>query len=98
MFIIPSMSLEPEASRPYASAVAMAVQEWDRAGFRRVQLALGPVDRPVPDERVLEDMLRDVHSTIQMSGRFESSEEVDGALAGGAEFIVLGPRALDEFD
>jgi phosphoribosylformimino-5-aminoimidazole carboxamide ribotide isomerase len=98
MFIIPSMNLEPESSRPYAIAVAEAVHDWDRAGFPRVQLALGPVDRPIPDERVLEDMLREVHSPIQFSGRFESSEEIDSALAAGAEFIVLGSRALDEFD
>lgn len=98
MFIIPSMSLEPDPSRSYANAVAEAVHEWERAGFSRVQLALGPVDRPIPDERVLEDLLRDIHSPIQVTGRFEATEEIDAALSAGAEFVVLGARALDEFD
>jgi phosphoribosylformimino-5-aminoimidazole carboxamide ribotide isomerase len=98
MFIIPSMSLDPDPSRSYASALADAVREWDRAGFPRVQLTLGPVDQPVPAERILEDLFRDLHSPFQLAGRFEATEEIDGALAAGADFVVLGPRGLDEFD
>jgi phosphoribosylformimino-5-aminoimidazole carboxamide ribotide isomerase len=98
MFIIPSMPVEPDGSRAYAAAMAEAVQDWDRAGFPRVQLTLGSVDRPLPDERVLEEILRDVHSPIQVGGRFETTEEIDSALAAGAELVILGTRALDELD
>jgi phosphoribosylformimino-5-aminoimidazole carboxamide ribotide isomerase len=98
MFVIPSMNLEPDASRSYAATVAVAVQDWERAGFSRVQLALGPVDRPLPDERVLEELLRDLHCPTQVAGRFEATEDIDTALGAGAAFVVLGTRALDEFD
>src|SRR3954469_23177154 len=98
MFVIPSVSLEPDVSRSSAASLAEVVQDWERAGFSRVQLALGSVDRPLPDERILEALLRDLHCSVQVSGRFETTEEIDAALAAGAEFVVLGTRALDEFD
>jgi phosphoribosylformimino-5-aminoimidazole carboxamide ribonucleotide (ProFAR) isomerase len=98
MFVIPSLRLEPDASRAYATAIADAVEEWERSGFTRVQLSLSGVDRRPPDERILEEILRDIHSPIQVAGRFEGTEEIDAALAAGAEFVVLTGRALDEFD
>ena len=98
MFIIPSMLIEPESSRSYASALGDSVDEWERNGFPRTQLILGPVDRRIPGEQELEDLLREVHSPVQLAGRFESTEEIDAALSAGAAFVVLGTRALDEFD
>jgi phosphoribosylformimino-5-aminoimidazole carboxamide ribotide isomerase len=98
MFVIPSIRVEPDPSRSYAAAIASAVEGWERAGFPRVQLTLKPFDRALPGERVLEELLRDVHSPTQMAGRFEATEEIDTALMAGAEFVVLGSRALDEFD
>jgi phosphoribosylformimino-5-aminoimidazole carboxamide ribotide isomerase len=98
MFVIPSIQIQPDASRAQAAAVAAAVLEWERAGFTRVQLALGRADEPLPVERVLEEALRDLHCPIQVAGRFEATEEIDAALGAGAEFVVLGARALDEPD
>ena len=98
MFIIPSISLDPDPSRSYATTVGNAVQEWERAGFTRLQLILGSVDRRLPDERVIEEVFRDIHCPIQVGGRFETTEEIDAALAAGAEFVVLGGRALEELD
>lgn len=98
MFVIPSMMLEADASRSYAAAVAASVQDWERAGFGRVQLSFRPVDRPLPDERILEELLRDVQCPTQVGGRFEATEQIDAALSAGASFVILGSRALDEFD
>jgi phosphoribosylformimino-5-aminoimidazole carboxamide ribonucleotide (ProFAR) isomerase len=98
MFVIPSLSLEPDASRAYATAIANAVEEWERAGFSRIQLSLSGFHRQIPDERILEELLRDLHGPIQVSARFAATEGIDVALAAGAEFVVLGGRALDEFD
>jgi len=98
MFVIPSMSLEADASRADAAAVADVVRDWERAGFSRVQFTLGAADRPLPDQRILEELLRDVQCPTQVAGRFEATEDIDVALAAGAEFVVLGGRALDEFD
>ena len=98
MFVIPSMRLEADASRAYAAAVAEAVLDWEQTGFSRVQLAIRPVERPLLDERLFEELLRDVHCPTQVAGRFEGTDEIDAALGAGAAFVVLGSRALDEFD
>ena len=97
MLVIPSLDLETDESRSYAAAVAGLIEGWERDGFARVQLTLGP-DRRIPDERVLEAILRDLHCSTQIAGRFETTDDIDIALAAGAEFVVLGTRALDELD
>ena len=97
MLVIPSVDLEPEFSRVYAAAVVELIRDLEQTGFGRVQLAAGP-DRNAPDDRLIEEILRDVHCITQVAGRFESSEEIDGALGAGADFVVLGTRALDEMD
>jgi phosphoribosylformimino-5-aminoimidazole carboxamide ribonucleotide (ProFAR) isomerase len=98
MLVIPSLDLDPDISRAYASSVAHTIHVWERFGFGRVQLVMGPPNRALPDERFLEEALRDTHCITQIAGRFEATEEIDSALAGGADFIVLGTRALDEMD
>src|SRR3954467_14745587 len=98
MLVIPSLDLEPDLSRAYASGVAQAIHDWERAGFVRVQLVLGPPDRSLPDERMLDEILRDLHCPTQVAGKFEASEEIDAALSAGADFVALGPRARDELD
>jgi phosphoribosylformimino-5-aminoimidazole carboxamide ribonucleotide (ProFAR) isomerase len=98
MIVIPSMQVEPDSSRSYANGVSEVVQSWERDGFTRMQLALRQVDRSQPAERVLEEVLRDVQCAVQVSGRFDTTEDIDSALETGAGFIVLGSRALDELD
>jgi phosphoribosylformimino-5-aminoimidazole carboxamide ribonucleotide (ProFAR) isomerase len=98
MLVIPALDLLADSSRSYAGLVAGKVIEWERAGFARVQLTANSTDRPGPDTRLIEDVLRVVHCPIQVAGRFDSSEDIDAALSAGAEFVVLGRRALDEFD
>ena len=98
MLIIPSISLDPDPTRASAAVAADSVRELERQGFSRVQLALGPVDGRLPDERMIEEILRDVNCPSQVTGRFEATEEIDAALSAGAGFVVLGSRALDEFD
>lgn len=98
MFVIPSLDLEPDLSRAYAAGVAEMINGWEQVGFNRVQLVVGSPDRSLPDQRLLEDILRDVQCPAQVTGKFEASEEIDVALSAGADFVVLGPRALDELD
>jgi phosphoribosylformimino-5-aminoimidazole carboxamide ribonucleotide (ProFAR) isomerase len=98
MIVIPSMQVEPDSSRTYSTAVGSVVQDWERDGFARVQLALGRVDRPLPADRVVGEILRDVQCAVQVAGRFETTEDIDSALETGAGFVVLGHRALDELE
>jgi phosphoribosylformimino-5-aminoimidazole carboxamide ribotide isomerase len=97
MFVIPSLALSTDASRSNAEGVAAGIRRWEDAGFARVQLML-PADILPATERMVEEALRDVHCAIQLSGRFESSEQVDTALSAGADFVVVGPRAMDDSD
>jgi phosphoribosylformimino-5-aminoimidazole carboxamide ribotide isomerase len=97
MLVIPSLDLEPDFSRTYAAAMADVIHNLEHTGFSRVQLTAGH-DRNLPDDRLIEEMLRDVHCTTQIGGRFEATEEIDAALEAGADFVVLGTRALDEMD
>ena len=98
MFVIPSVNLEPDASRSYATGIANAVQDLEQTGFTRVQLVLGPVDRRLSDFRVIEEVVREAQCPIQVLGRFETTEDIDDILSAGADLVVLGPRALDELE
>lgn len=98
MLVIPSLDLVPDFSRPYAASVTEMIHGWEQAGFNRVQLVAGQADRSLPDQRLLEEILRDAQCPAQVAGKFEASEEIDAVLSAGADFVVLGPRALDELD
>ena len=98
MLVIPSLDLVPDFSRPYAASVTEMIHGWEQAGFNRVQLVVGQADRSLPDQRLLEEILRDAQCPAQVAGKFEASEEIDAVLSAGADFVVLGPRALDELD
>lgn len=97
MRVIPSIDLQPAFSRTHAGTVAGAVLDWERAGFATVHLAAAVPDE-LPDARLIEDVVRDVHIPVQVAGRFEAAEDVDAVLAAGASFVVLGNRAMDEID
>ena len=98
MLIIPSLQLEADTSRSYAASVAEAVLGWERNGYQRIQLVAPGTDRSAFDPRAVEEILRDHHCTVQIAGPIESGDDVDAILAAGAEFVVLGARALDEPD
>jgi phosphoribosylformimino-5-aminoimidazole carboxamide ribotide isomerase len=98
MIVIPALDLQNDSSRSYSTAVAETIVGWEQAGFARVQLTAGSLDHHGPNTRVIEDILRDVHCPIQVAGRFETSEDIDAALAAGAGYVVLGDRALVEID
>jgi phosphoribosylformimino-5-aminoimidazole carboxamide ribonucleotide (ProFAR) isomerase len=98
MIVVPSLDLPPGFSRSLVAPVVETIQEWERNGFSRVQLVLAGTDGDPGDLRLLEDVLRDVHIQTQVIGRLESSEDVDIVLAAGPTAVVLGPRAMDDFD
>jgi phosphoribosylformimino-5-aminoimidazole carboxamide ribotide isomerase len=98
MFVIPSLQLAADTSRSYVDGVAAMMRGWEEAGFSRIQLVLPPGNDPRGDQRLLEEVLRDPQCSTQVAGRFEAGEDVDAALSAGAELVVLGSRALDDFD
>lgn len=98
MLIIPALRLQLHSSRSDIASVTETIAGWERAGFGRVHLIAPSDDRVGPDPRLIEDSVRDVQCPVQVAGRFETSEDIDAALAAGASYVVLGSRAWDEFD
>ena len=98
MLVIPALDLQADSSRSYVASVATRIVDWEQAGFGRVHLKVNSNDRLGPDTRLIEDILREVHCPIQVAGRFETSDDIDGAISAGATIVVLGSRALDELD
>jgi phosphoribosylformimino-5-aminoimidazole carboxamide ribotide isomerase len=98
MLIIPSLQLEPDFNRVYAGSVAETLLDWERSGFQRAQVVLSGSDRLASDSRMVEEILRDHHCPVQVSGPIESGDDIEVVLAAGAAFVVLGTRALDEPD
>lgn len=98
MFVVPSLQLGSDSGRAYATALADSLREWEAVGFRRVQLVLGGKEGPGVDARLLELALYDAHCPIQVSGPIESGEDLEAILATGADFAVLGSRAMDDTD
>jgi phosphoribosylformimino-5-aminoimidazole carboxamide ribonucleotide (ProFAR) isomerase len=98
VLIIPSLDVQPGATRGYALTLADRIHDWEHAGFGRTQLTIsGPRDVS-PDLRVLEDILREVQCPTQVAAALESTDDIDTALGAGAGFVVLSGRALEEMD
>jgi phosphoribosyl isomerase A len=98
MFVIPALQLDADPNRAYAGSLAESLREWEGVGFRRVQLVLGGRDRLGVDTRLLEVALRDAHCPTQVSGPIESGDDVEAILGTGADFAVLGSRAIEDSD
>lgn len=90
MIVIPSLRfVDVMASRD-------RLDELNWIGFQHIQIALRPGDHAYDRRRALEILLRDVSCVVQISGGFESSDDIEVALSIGARFALLGSRAIDE--
>lgn len=90
MIVIPSLR--------FADVVASRdrLDELNWIGFQHIQIVLRPSDHAYDRRRMLEILLRDVTCVVQISGGFESSDDIEAALSTGAGFALLGSRAIDE--
>ncbi|MEO5569214.1 MAG: HisA/HisF-related TIM barrel protein [Gemmatimonadaceae bacterium] len=90
MIVIPSLRLaDVVTSRD-------RLDELNWIGFQHIHIALRPGDHAYDRRRALEILLRDVTCAVQISGGFESSDDIEAALSSGAGFVLLGSRAIDE--
>lgn len=97
MFIVPAANLSTFANRS-ADEIRAEIDTWARWEFCRGQLSVPSADMRPADWRRLEGALRGSPIPMQIDGRFESGDDVESALAAGADFAVLGPRATEELD
>jgi phosphoribosylformimino-5-aminoimidazole carboxamide ribotide isomerase len=99
VFIVPSVVIGSDVSATEIDRVRQLFGDWTRVGFQRLEIAGLDIGEMRPAEtRRFENLLHDFHVSVQMSGRFDSGDDVETALAVGAEFVVLGDRALEELD
>ncbi len=76
-----------------------ALERWESAGFERIHVvdldaALGSGD----NTDVIDDLLAEANSSIQVGGGVRSMDRIDDLLGAGADHVVVGTRALEEID
>ncbi len=76
-----------------------AAREWQRCGFTRLHVidldaALGKGS----NEDVVRSILDERTANVQVGGGLRSSEQVDAVLDAGAQFAIVGTRALEDLD
>jgi phosphoribosylformimino-5-aminoimidazole carboxamide ribotide isomerase len=78
---------------------AEVARSWERMGFRRIQV----MDRDArarlgARNDVVSELLADVSLVFQVGGAISSGDQVEQLTSDGAGLVVLGPRALAEFE
>jgi len=84
---LPLRSDEPEEAASY----------WERQGFPRLQIMDFDADAQTgraPD--LMRDLLGELSSVVQVGGDIKSGDRVEELIRDGANFVILGRRALDE--
>lgn len=99
MIIIPALNLAHphKPTSPGVRDPRDLLQEWEWAGFQRVQLIEpGPLDDRPLNRHQTDDLLHDLRIEAQIAGHIDSADDVDALIRSGATHVVLGSRALDE--
>jgi phosphoribosylformimino-5-aminoimidazole carboxamide ribotide isomerase len=72
---------------------------WARYGFRRLHLVdLDAATGRGSNESVVHDILFDGDLEVQVGGGIRSGDRIEALLRDGAAHVVLGTRAIEEFD
>jgi phosphoribosylformimino-5-aminoimidazole carboxamide ribotide isomerase len=70
---------------------------WTQQGFRRLHLVdLDAATGRGSNAMLVEEILRDVDATFQVGGGVRESDDVERLLRDGAEWVVVGTRALTD--
>jgi phosphoribosylformimino-5-aminoimidazole carboxamide ribonucleotide (ProFAR) isomerase len=100
MIIVPSIRL-PHPDHPSTSErdPRALLHDWEWLGFQRVQFVEpSTTDRRPLNRRQAEDLLRDIHIEVEVSGDIQSADDVEALIEAGASTVVLGSRAIDDPD
>lgn len=70
---------------------------WSRAGFQRLHVVdLDAATGRGENEGIVRDILSEVPASVQVGGGVRSGDTVERLLGEGAQWVVLGTRALEE--
>jgi phosphoribosylformimino-5-aminoimidazole carboxamide ribotide isomerase len=70
---------------------------WTRAGFRRLHVVdLDAASGRGENTAIVRDILGEIPAHVQVSGSVRSGDSIERLLEEGAEWVVLGARALEE--
>jgi phosphoribosylformimino-5-aminoimidazole carboxamide ribotide isomerase len=70
---------------------------WTRAGFRRMHLVdLDAATGRGDNAAIVRDILGEIPASVQVGGGVRSGDSIERLLEEGAEWVVLGTRALEE--
>lgn len=76
-----------------------ALEEWERAGFRRVHVVdLDAAAGRSDNESTIDDLLAQATLPLQIGGGVRTGDRIDALLAAGAHQVVIGTRAIEEPD
>ena len=74
-------------------------REWARYGFRRLHVVdLDAATGRGSNREIVNEILRETESEVQIGGGVRSMTQIDELLASGAKVVVVGTRALEEPD
>ena len=76
-----------------------ALEEWERAGFRRIHVVdLDAATGRLDNAWTIDELLDCATVPLQIGGGVRTGERIEGLLEAGAEQVVIGTRALEEPD
>ena len=74
-------------------------REWARYGFRRLHVVdLDAATGRGSNREVVNDILRDASTEVQIGGGVRTTSQIEELLASGAQAVVVGTRALEDPD
>ncbi|MEO7082704.1 MAG: 1-(5-phosphoribosyl)-5-[(5-phosphoribosylamino)methylideneamino] imidazole-4-carboxamide isomerase [Gemmatimonadaceae bacterium] len=76
-----------------------ALAQWEEAGFRRLHVVDLDAATDRGDNRTAIDaLLGDATSVLQIGGGVRTTEHLDDLLSRGAQYVVVGTRAIEDVD
>jgi phosphoribosylformimino-5-aminoimidazole carboxamide ribotide isomerase len=76
-----------------------ALARWEGAGFKRLHIVDLDAATGRGDNRdVVESLLDDASSLLQVGGGVRTAEQLDALLERGAAYVVVGTRAIEDSD
>ena len=108
MIVIPAIDIregrcvQAAMARPRAAGLRSddpteVALHWERAGFRRLHIMdLDGDARGGPEREAVREVLEDVAIECEVGGDVRSGDHVEQLIHDGANFVILGRRALEE--
>jgi phosphoribosylformimino-5-aminoimidazole carboxamide ribotide isomerase len=86
-----------DAERVRIADPLAALTKWEDAGFKRLHIVdLDAATGRGDNHDAIHDLLVDASSKLQIGGGVRSTRQLDDLLTWGAEYVVIGTRAIED--